>query len=223
MRVLFIGNSHTYANAMPFMVRGMLDARRGEASSVWAATCGGRNLAWHAAEPGTQQAIRMHDWDFIVLQQQTHPFAGYEQLAADCQALSKHLRSAGAAVVLYATWKSRVGPQSEQDVLNEAFDRVGRERGWPVAPVGQAWRLASQRDPNIELYAPDGEHASPAGSYLAACAIFATITGQSPLGLPGRIESHGHLLIDLDPAARDALQWAAEQCIVCRASPGGPG
>jgi len=60
LRILFVGNSHTYANALPYLVREMIRARHGpDACDVWSLTTGGRNLAWHAAEPGTVQAISL--------------------------------------------------------------------------------------------------------------------------------------------------------------------
>lgn len=37
------------------------------------------------------------------------------------------------------------------------------------------------------MHISDGSHANAAGSYLAACVIYATITGKSPLGAPREI------------------------------------
>ena len=51
-----------------------------------------------------------------------------------------------------------------------------------VAPVGRAWERAL-RDPAMTLHDPDGSHPSPAGTYLAACVLYATLTGESPVGL----------------------------------------
>ena len=53
-----------------------------------------------------------------------------------------------------------------------------------VAPIGQAWDLARARDPTLTLHAADGNHSAPAGAFLAALMLYATITGQSPLDLP---------------------------------------
>jgi hypothetical protein len=52
--------------------------------------------------------------------------------------------------------------------------------------TGIAWAQVRER-PELELYYTDGSHPSPAGSYLAACTLYATIFHQSPAGLPGRV------------------------------------
>ena len=71
MRILFIGNSHTYFNGMPFMVRHMLRQGGRPQAEVSMVAPDGRPLSWHVKEPTTRFAIRMHPWDRIVLQQQT--------------------------------------------------------------------------------------------------------------------------------------------------------
>jgi hypothetical protein len=53
-----------------------------------------------------------------------------------------------------------------------------------VAPIGQAWDLALARDPTLTLHATDGNHSVPAGAFLTALVLYATITGQSPSDLP---------------------------------------
>jgi hypothetical protein len=52
-----------------------------------------------------------------------------------------------------------------------------------VAPVGLAWKLARERIPGVSLYATDGSHPSRIGSYLAACVIYSTLTGELCKGL----------------------------------------
>jgi len=44
--------------------------------------------------------------------------------------------------------------------------------------------LALARHPALVLHAADGNHSAPAGAFLAALVLYATITGQSPLDLP---------------------------------------
>jgi len=214
LRILFIGNSHTYANALPFVTGEIIRVRRGaEACEVWSVTAGGRNLSWHADEPGTLQTLRLHPWDSIVLQQQTHPFEGYDELAAACAKLLPHIERSGAEVLLYLTWKTRSAPERDQAELNEAFARLAAERGWRVVPVGPAWARCRAGHPEIELYQPDESHASPAGSYLGACCFFKVLTGESPVGLPGRIEVRGEALMNLDDATASSLQKTAEDTL----------
>jgi hypothetical protein len=53
-----------------------------------------------------------------------------------------------------------------------------------VAPIGQAWDLALARDPTLILHDADGNHSAPAGAFLTALILYATITGLSPLDVP---------------------------------------
>jgi hypothetical protein len=212
MRVLFIGNSHTYANALPFVTREMIRGRLGaDACEVWSRTVGGRNLSWHASEPGTQQALRMFDWDCVVLQQRTHPFEGYEELAEGYEKLRPHLEKSGAEVLLYVTWKKKNAPAADQEEITSAFERLGRDRSLRLVPVGPAWAMCRARHPEVELYASDESHASPAGSYLAACCFFAALAGDSPVALPARVVARGDVLIELEESQAKALQEVAAQ------------
>jgi hypothetical protein len=49
-----------------------------------------------------------------------------------------------------------------------------------VVPVGNAWYAAHEHRPALGLRAGDGRHPNRAGSYLAACVFYATLTGRDP-------------------------------------------
>jgi len=51
-----------------------------------------------------------------------------------------------------------------------------------VIPAGLAFARARERQPELDLYAPDKRHPSLAGTYLAACTTYAALTGKSPVG-----------------------------------------
>ncbi len=50
MRILFIGNSHTYMNDMPQLVREMIESATGEKCDVVMLAYSGRSLKWHMGE-----------------------------------------------------------------------------------------------------------------------------------------------------------------------------
>lgn len=212
MRILFVGNSHTYMNGLPYQVRELIDAAEGRpVCEAWMVTAGGKSLEWHAQEGGTQLTIAGNRWDVVVLQQLTNPFGGYEPLARGYAALRPFIERSGAETLLYVTWKQKTAPESDQAARNAAFDRLAREQHLRVVPVGAAWLRARRDAPEIELYAPDGAHASPAGTYLAACVFFRVLTGRSPVGLPARLAANGTVLADLSPETAEALQRVAAQ------------
>lgn len=51
-----------------------------------------------------------------------------------------------------------------------------------IAPVGTAFAKCVKEHPEIDLYGKDLKHPSFEGSYLSALVIYATITGDSPVG-----------------------------------------
>ncbi len=63
-----------------------------------------------------------------------------------------------------------------------AYDDVGATLGAQVAPVGEAFATALLARPDLLLNNVDG-HPTPAGTYLAACVVYRTIEGRSPVGL----------------------------------------
>ena len=52
-----------------------------------------------------------------------------------------------------------------------------------------------------DLYSSDGNHPSLSGSYLAAVVIYATITGNDPVGLPNSTSLSDDVVIKLQKAA----------------------
>jgi hypothetical protein len=52
-----------------------------------------------------------------------------------------------------------------------------------IAPVGWAFREILLQETNPDLWASDGHHASERGKYLACLVLYATIFGESPVGL----------------------------------------
>jgi hypothetical protein len=214
MRILFVGNSHTYLNGLPYQVRELVDAAAGcSACEVGMAAAGGKSLGWHAQDGGTPLAIACSRWDYVVLQQATHPFDGYKKLAEGYAALRPSIEKSGAETLLYVTWKQKAAPESDQDALDSAFERLAREQGLRGVPVGAAWRRARQAAPEIELYGPDSAHASPAGTYLAACVFFGVLTGRPPQGLPAKVVANGTVLADLPPEQAAALQRVAAETL----------
>ncbi|MCX7590852.1 MAG: hypothetical protein N2255_04405 [Kiritimatiellae bacterium] len=211
IRILFVGNSHTYVNGLPYQVRELANYLKGPGwCETWMVSSGGKSLAWHAEQPDTVFNIACHPWDFVVLQQRTHPFPPYRELADSVAKLMPHIQNAGANMLFYVTWKRKEAPDTEQEEITEAFRRLVAEVGGCMIPVGPAWAEARRRCLGVELYAPDGRHASPAGTYLAACVFTRFLTGQSVCGLPSRVVANGCVLADLPSEHVRSLQEVAD-------------
>ena len=122
-------------------------------------------------------------------------------------------RQAGAATALYMVWPSQARRGDFPDV-SRSYTAAARAVGGLLLPAGDAWREAWQLDSRLALYGPDGFHASPLGSELAAITIFQAVTGQPPAILPFE---------NLTPAQAAALRQAASATALAEALPDGPG
>ena len=134
----------------------------------------------------------------------------------------------GGETVLMMTWGRRDGDSNNawrfpdfstmQDELESGYldyrDNISANGGnaW-VAPVGLAFEhihdkiVAEGGTPTnsgntfYNLYTGDGSHPSLSGSYLAAVVLYATITGNDPVGLSHSTSLSNGLVLELQQAA----------------------
>ena len=195
-KILFVGNSHTYFNDMPQMVRELFTCA-GEPVSAAMLTHGGKTLDWHFHQEQTRFNILYGEYDFVVLQQAAHPFDGYQALSDGVSAIRGLAEGLPCQFVLYMTWAEKARPENQPE-MSEAYIRAAKEQGTLLAPVGEIWRQFRKEHPERELYFTDGAHASPLGSFLAACCIFRAVSGGN---LPETIQQDKGVLGQLDACA----------------------
>lgn len=194
-RILFIGNSHTYFNDMPFIFQTFTHSEKAGSQGIDPAFCtmivhGGRLLSEHLAEPEVHYNIKYGHYDHVVIQQAAHPFPGKEVLLRDGKILADLIHSAGSQMVGYMTWAEQAHLEHQQ-IMKESYTELCTVTDSILAPVGAVWKTVLQdQNAPVHLYYKDGEHASFAGSYLAACVIYAAIYGKTPVGLP-HVFRHG--------------------------------
>lgn len=170
MRVLFIGNSHTYYNDMPQMFAEIC-AENDTPVEVTMLTHGGKGWDFHVNEPEICFNIRYGNYDAVVLQHSAHPMGDLTVMAEAGKQLISWVKEAGARPILYMTWTTKLDGPSAQPDMSRAYLNLQKETGCELAPVGEKWWQFHAQNPEIELYAEDGQHASPAGSRLAAKVI----------------------------------------------------
>lgn len=78
LNILFIGNSHTYYNDMPLMVRQRAE-EEGYNCRVTMIAHGGWYLSQHAEEPDVRFNILYGKYDYVVLQEHAHSFGPEER------------------------------------------------------------------------------------------------------------------------------------------------
>lgn len=173
LRLLFIGNSHTYYNDMPAMVA-EIAKKSGFECDVTMIAHGGWYLAQHVEEPDVKFNILYGHYDYVILQEHSHPFGPEEKYYEAVRILNKWIREAGSIPVIYETWAKK-NEESEQPRMNAAHEQIAKEIGAILAPVGENWWGIKKSQPDVEMYYEDGAHASRRGSEFAAKTIWESI------------------------------------------------
>jgi hypothetical protein len=217
-RVLLIGNSLTYFNALPDMVQGLATSA-GLDWEVHSVTIGGASLDDHMQDGTAGRLLADEHWDYVVLQQgpSTLPDSRIN-LRVGTAAFRPLIEQAGARVALYEVWPDSTwsGDRfvADFDRVRDSYALAAQDVDGIFLPAGEAWRTAWSAYPQFQFYGPDAFHPSAEGSYLAALTIVAGMSGKSVVGLATRLTTeNGQLLVDVPPASALRLQQAADRAV----------
>ena len=140
-RILFIGNSYTdYNGGVDQLLLNL--APNAKVSRI---SPGGYTLQAHFEDEATLEAIRLGDWDVVVLQEQSqNSVTNYYNFYEYAQKLDAEIKKSGAETVMFMTWER---PDSVQygvttQALYNSYTALGQQLGVKVAPVGLAFSMA---------------------------------------------------------------------------------
>jgi hypothetical protein len=183
LRVLFIGNSLTYANQLPDMVERLASAVGGATITTESVVFGNYSLQDHWVRGDAIRAIEQGGWDVVVLQQGPSSLPESRALLVQyAEMFAERIRAVGARPALYSVWPERSRAEAWDDVTS-SYAAAAQAVDGMLLPAGEAVREARRQDPTLQLCAADGFHPSALGSYLAALVIYARLTEHSPAGL----------------------------------------
>lgn len=188
-KVLFIGNSYTEVNNLPQLIADV-------------ATSAGDNLTFDSSTPGGAflidqlmvsgytgvPKIMNGGWDYVVLQDQSLAYTGhipsYIHAAYRLDTIIKHYNLC-AHTMYYITWGREDGMtfgsyHAMDSVIESNYMFAADSLHFEATPVGAIWRYLRTHHPSIDLFAADGSHPSPAGSYAAACGFYSTLFRKDP-------------------------------------------
>lgn len=174
MKILFIGNSHTFVHYVPARVSHFCQSH-GTHLDTTMLTHPGMGLDWHLKQSQTYFNLLYGGYDGVVLQHNAHPFPGETSLINAGEALAS-LAPKGTKLYLYMTWSEKNNPQG-QAPMTAAYEALAQRVGATVCPVGVLWWQVAQSHPEEELYFADGEHSSVLGASLAGAIIGRTLLG----------------------------------------------
>lgn len=192
--VLFIGNSFTYANNLPKMLESVA-AYAGEAVSAESVVYGGAYLHEFANpehEFGIQleKTYRSRKWDYVVFQDQSfNPADQPNDFLISVDKLCGMMNN-GEKFLFYGTWAYRDNTKKLSDTgmtyaemldaLTASYKTAAEVHNGVLVPVGNAFAVAMEKYPEIDLLTADDHHPSIYGTYLAVCLFFKAITKKLP-------------------------------------------
>jgi hypothetical protein len=200
-KVYFIGNSYTYTNSMPTMLRD-LAAANGDTLIFDMSAPGGYTLQQHTTNATTLAGISSQSWDVVVIHEQSQkPSFSPAQVAAEVYPYATRLDSFINAndtcteTMFMMTWGRKNGDAANcpsyppvctyagmQGRLRESYMQMAQDNDASVAPVGAAWKMVVDSFPSIDLYVSDESHPSLSGGYLQACVFYASIFNKRSMG-----------------------------------------
>ena len=179
--MLFIGNSHTYYNDMPYLFAKMCESLTGKQTDVTMLAFSNRRLGWHCEEYfPVRFALLYGNYDYCVIQQFGHPIPPIEETEPSLEKLIRLCESAGTKPVLYMTWAKRSEPEKAEQI-SSIYRTLAEKYHTLLAPTAEIFEALRVDHPEIDLYWIDGSHASPYGDYLIAATLASLMTHQTDL------------------------------------------
>lgn len=193
-RVLLVGNSLTYTNNLPALLRAV-GAAQGTPIATESYAAPGGTLAERWKEGHVTRALQERKFDAVVLQEQGGHLAAcmaslQEQRKAPCAAslrayteIAKLAGEKGAKTLVFTTW----GPDERwQGKLDRSARLVAEKSSASIFDAAAALRALHEAQPGIDLY-PDGTHPSTQASLMLALALYRDIAGTSPVAKDLRV------------------------------------
>lgn len=167
INILFIGNSLTYTNNLPELVKheakkkGVIITSKMIAFPNYA-------LVDHWDDGKIQNEIINNQYDYVIAQQgpSSQPF-GRKLLLESGKDLSKLCNVKDTKLCYFMVWPSLTYYHTFDGVIKNYTDAAASNNDI-LLPVGKAWKNHFDSTNNFEYYGPDGFHPSLKGSQKAA-------------------------------------------------------
>lgn len=192
-KVLFIGSDYVSHNDLPGMLE-QLAAADDRLIMTGQSTVKGFRLKQHLYLKQTNLMIDQQNWDYVIIQE--HGVLPLEKERREMsmypavKRFNKAVARRGGQTVLFLTWGRPKGLKKTrfknfgqmQSELNKGYQDAAADE-LMIAPVGEAFHQALDNDEGISLLFKGRSTPTLAGSYLAACVVYATLFQKSPFGL----------------------------------------
>lgn len=202
-RVLFLGNSLTYTNDLPFMVQVIAEAA-GHTLTHRSVARPNYSLEDHW-NSGGRDVVLAAEADFVVMQQGPSSLPdNQEYLRTWAERFGPVIAETGGTPALYMVWPDDSRLEAFDDV-RDSYEGAAVSVGGLFIPAGDAWRAAWDAGLTRPLYGPDGFHPSTLGSAIAALTIVRALFDEPLVGLSNPIVPTTEGLPAIDLGADAAL------------------
>lgn len=169
--LLFIGNSLTYSNDLPNLVKAYAAARAKDIS-VTSIVKGNYALIDHWFDGDIQEHIESGDYDFVIVQQgPSSQDYGRGLLIEYGTKISELCKSNDAKLAYYMVWPSLTYYSTFDGVIS-SYTQAANINNDILCPVGSVWKNYFDDTSDFSYYGQDGFHPSLLGSTIAAQTIY---------------------------------------------------
>lgn len=201
-RVFFIGNSYTYVNDLPNLIKNVA-ASTGDILDHQSRTLPAATLESHLNST-TVATLVQGNWDYVVLQEQSQLPSLPDQEVQNAVypyalQLSNFIKGTNGCgnVIFYMTWGRKNGDDTRcaaqpavctyegmDNLIYQRYMEMAQTNDGIISPVGKVWRVIRAQDPSMELYDLDQSHPSYIGSMAAAYTFYTILYKKDPTLVP---------------------------------------
>ncbi len=196
MRILFIGNSFTYYNNLPHILK-QLALTVGK--EIQTEMCAGsdKTLSDHIYDSDVLLKIKSNKWDYVILKEHSlYVLEEKDKLENSLRLLSSKIKEADATPLIFATW-AREHLQETAEEISQTYSNLSKKLEIEIAPISTVWQKVLEQDSSIKLYNKDRSHPTILGSYLTALTLYDTLFNDLNT-LPTRYEVMEDVMITID-------------------------
>lgn len=213
-KVLWIGNSYTEYNWLPYTVKNLSLHYGPWAISPSYCIRGGESLTKHLSNGHAARMIAQGGWHAVIIQEWSqgiynNEFGEFMPAVKEMVGLAK---AQDAQVYLYQTWARRNEPW-RIDTIAKGYADAAKETGASVIPCGRTWQFFREMMPEVVLHTEDNSHPTPLGSFLSALTQWRVLGGQPLQGCPSSVGHYGTTTLELDATVQKAALEAVEKAM----------
>lgn len=183
LRILFVGNSLTYAGNLPAVFDALSEAN-GRATASDMIVIGGGTLTERLADGSVAAALANGKYSYVVLQERGGDFMcafgpeSCDNALASLNKLTRLVQEHGAVPLLLGTFQAH--PEASKSIVaTESF--AAREAGLDYISVSERLQQLRARHPDMAWLAPDGGHPGADLTLLEAVLLFERIHDAKPV------------------------------------------